>query len=101
MPQFIVFLTPAKGDEFVATATDEERAIVGQHFQYLIQQRDAGNLLLAGRTQEAPFIGIAIIEAADLAAAEEFARVDPAVASGVFVARVQPYQIAVSRWDDD
>ena len=79
-------------------ATDEEKSIVGEHFQYLKGALEAGNLILAGRTMEPPFIGIAIFEADDEAAAKEFADGDPAIKQGVFnMTRLQPYGVALLR----
>lgn len=97
MEQFITFLTPARGDEFVETATEEEQRIVGEHFAYLKAATEAGTLILAGRTMEAPIVGICVFEASDREAAERFAQEDPAVREGVFLARVQPYAVALMR----
>jgi uncharacterized protein YciI len=95
--QFIYFIEPAR-PEMPTSATEEEMAQVGMHFNYLKEQLESGNLVLAGRTMEPPFVGIAIFEAEDAEAADRFARSDPGIASGVFkLTRVQPYSVALIR----
>lgn len=46
---------------------------------------------MRGRTDNAPFLGLALIEAEDLGAAEAFLANDPAVKGRVFAGIVQPY----------
>jgi uncharacterized protein YciI len=82
----------------VVDPTDDERRIVGEHFAYLVDLRDRGIAILAGRTQEASgTFGITIFEADDEVAARKVMAADPAVAAGVFVATLHPYRIAVAR----
>jgi len=82
----------------VADATPDEQRLVGAHFAYLVELRDRGILILAGRTQEAEgTFGVSIFEADDEAAARAVMEADPAVAAGVFVASLHPYRIAVAR----
>jgi uncharacterized protein YciI len=95
--QFIYFIEPSR-PEMPVSATDEEKAHLGSHFTYLKEQLALGNLVLAGRTLEPPFLGIAIFEADNLEAAEHFAACDPGIAAGVFrLVRVQPYSVALLR----
>ncbi len=78
--------------------TEDEIRIVGEHFAYLKAEFDAGNVILVGRTHEAPFVGIAIFEAEDAEAAARFAQNDPAIKAGVFnLVRIQSYQVALMR----
>lgn len=93
-PQFICFLEPtltAMPDD----PTPEEAKAIGAHFNYYKDLHAQGALILAGRTQEPPHIGIMIFEAADRAAAESIVSNDPAIIAGVFNARVQLYKIAL------
>jgi len=97
LPQFILFIEPAR-PEMPVSPTDDEIRIVGEHFKYLKAHFDSGEVFLVGRTQEAPFVGIAIFEAVDAAAAREFAEADPAIKAGVFrLKSVQSYQVALMR----
>lgn len=75
--------------------TPEESEIIAQHFNYYKHLHKAGTLILAGRTQEPPHIGIMIFEAKDKAAAQTIVNNDPAIIEGVFTARLQPYSIAL------
>jgi uncharacterized protein YciI len=95
--QFIYTIEPARA-EMPVSATEDEVRHVGVHFAYLKDQLAAGNLVLAGRTTEPPFIGIAIFEADSLEDAQRFAENDPGVQAGVFkLVRVQPYRVALLR----
>ena len=71
---------------------------MGEHFAYLQAQLSSGVLVLAGRTQEAPYVGIAIFEADDDVSAQAFADADPAIQAGVFKLRsLQRYSVALMR----
>lgn len=79
--------------------TDRERGLVGAHFQYLKTATEAGQVLLAGRTNEPldKTFGLVIFEADDEAAARRFMEGDPAVKSGVMLATLHPYGVALKR----
>ena len=97
MAQWLYRIVPSR-PEMVVDATPDEQRIVGAHFDYLVELRDRGTLILAGRTQEAEgTFGITIFEADDESAARAVVAADPAVAAGVFVASLHPYRIAVAR----
>ena len=82
----------------VSAATDEESAVVAEHFGYLQALKAAGILILAGRTQEdLGTWGITIFEAPDEITARAVMETDPAVAAGVMSATLYPYAVAVSR----
>jgi uncharacterized protein YciI len=97
MSQWIYRIEPTR-PEMVAAATDEESAVVDEHFGYLQALKAAGILILAGRTQvdEGTF-GITIFEAPDEDSARAVMLTDPAVATGVMRAELYPYAIAVAR----
>lgn len=99
MPEYIYFVHPPR-PTFASDATDEEKAVIGTHFAYLQGKLASGELILVGRTQDEPPMGIAIFEAEDDAAAERFFREDPAVAQGVFRGEVRPYRVALMRGRD-
>jgi len=97
MSQWIYRIVPTRR-EMVAAPTEREAEIVGAHFRYLVDLRDRGILILAGRTQESVDTwGITIFEAADKDAARAVVDGDPAVSAGVFAATLHPYAVAVSR----
>ena len=97
MAQWVYRIVPTR-PEMVAAATDEESAIVTEHFGYLVALKEAGILILAGRTQvEEGTWGITIFEAPDEASARAVMETDPAVAAGVMSATLYPYSVAVAR----
>ncbi len=95
--QWLVILTPPR-ETFPADATEQEMAIVMRHAQHLTKLRDAGKLILAGRTREDTNpIGLAIFEARDRAEVEAMMAADPVIESGLFGMQIRPYQIAMMR----
>ena len=78
MEQFLCFLRPARED-FIHTATEEEGAIVGEHFAYLQELLAAGQLILAGRTQSDARFGFSFFLAESLLHSNDMAKNDPAV----------------------
>ena len=66
--QFLILLRPSR-DSFPGDATAEELAVIGEHFQDMKRATDAGDAILVGRTQDEHPLGLAVIEADDLAAA--------------------------------
>ena len=94
--QFICFLEPAR-EAMPESPTDEEAAGAQAHFEHCTRLRDEGVLILAGRTQEAPFVGVLIFEAQSREDAQRIVREDPGVAGGFFNARVQPYRVVLAR----
>lgn len=97
MAQWLYRIVPSR-PEMVLEPTADEQRIVAEHFAYLVELRDRGVVILAGRTQESgDTFGLTIFEAVDEAAAREVMTSDPAVAAGVFDATLHPYRIAVAR----
>jgi uncharacterized protein len=97
--QWLYRIVPTR-PEMVGEATAAEQTVVEAHFRYLLDLRDRGALILAGRTQETEgTFGIVIFEAADEPAARDIVQGDPAVAGGVFAASLHPYAVAVARGD--
>ncbi|MBL8087584.1 MAG: hypothetical protein JNM85_05875 [Chthonomonas sp.] len=68
---------------------------------YLADAVESGRVWLAGRTETAPFAGIAIVRALDDASAERFLQSDPAVAEGVFLGSILPFRLALHGTDFD
>lgn len=79
--------------------TKDEQALVGAHFRRLKAALEAGQLILAGRTEEPGdrTMGLVIFKAPDEAAAREFMLADPCVAAGVMTATLHPYGIALMK----
>jgi uncharacterized protein YciI len=97
LPQWVYRIVPTR-PEMVTDATDDEVAVIAAHFQYLLALKERGDLILAGRTQEAVGTwGVTIFEAPDEDAARAIMEGDPAVAAGVMAATLHPYAVAVAR----
>jgi uncharacterized protein YciI len=93
----VLRLVPRLHVQSAWTPADEQA--VGRHFRRLQEGAAAGNVILAGRTQEPleETFGLIVFEAADPAAARTWAEADPAVAAGVMTVEVHPYQVAIER----
>ena len=79
----------------------KEMAIVGDHFDRLVQLKDLGIVVLAGRTgyetNNPDMMGLVIFYAKDDAAALQLMTEDPAVKNNIMLAKVHPYGIAVNK----
>lgn len=93
MATFAYTIWPSREGFGPDSATSEELAAVGEHWNYLVQLNEAGSILFVGRTNSEPFIGNCVFSAVDLDAANGVAMADPAVQKGVFNMRCQPYSI--------
>ena len=81
---------------FLDDRTPQEAEIVGDHFIYLSDLTRRGVVMLAGRTVDAPPVGIVILRADTDADALALMQADPAVASGVFTLELRPFLIALA-----
>jgi len=75
--------------------TPEEEAVVEEHFKYLQEKLQKGELYLAGRTLDEEPFGIAIFQAESQEAARDFMVNDPAVKNHVMTAELHTYRIAL------
>jgi uncharacterized protein len=86
-----------------ANWTDAARQAVGAHFEMLQREAAAGNMLLAGRSDEyqenghmhPDVMGIGIFLARSREEAEKFVAADPAVLAGVMSVRLHKFNLAV------
>jgi uncharacterized protein YciI len=95
--QFAYVIRPPRAT-FAHDASDDERAVVAEHFQYLERRCGAGTVVLAGRCDDATF-GIVILEASDEPAARRVMADDPVVRLGLFSAEFHPFRVALMRDD--
>lgn len=93
MNHYLIRYSPCR-DTFLEDSSDEEQAIIGQHFLYLQSLLEQEKLLIAGRTDDAE-VGIAVITAADEKEAETILHNDPAVKGKVFVGSVKLFRLAL------
>jgi uncharacterized protein len=77
--------------------TEEDNAIVAEHFDRLQMLTEKKVVILAGRTlnMDKDGFGIVIFEADNNEEAEEIMEKDPAVAKGIMTAKLFPYRVAL------
>lgn len=95
MPEWIYVIRPAR-EGFKTEPTEEDMAIMSDHFDYLKALHADGAVTLAGPALDAEF-GIIIYEAEDEDAAIEIMEGDPSVASGVMNATLHPFRVTLLR----
>ena len=97
--QYVYVLQVAPRFQEEATWTETENAVIARHFDRLVQAAKAGQVILAGRTDEPldQTFGLVIFEADSEAAAREFMQDDPAVIAGLMTATLHPYAVALQR----
>ena len=81
---------------FLHDATDAERQLVADHYEYLVRALAAGDLIFAGRCAHAKF-GSVVFEAPDEAGARKFMTDDPVVKAGLFPAEFHQFRTALIR----
>lgn len=79
---------------FVDDATAAESAAVGEHFEYLKKLLADGQLVLAGRTDDAS-MGLALFKAADHDQAEQVMQNDPVIKAGVFTGELREFHLSL------
>lgn len=79
--------------------TEQDYHIIAKHAQFLDRLGESGILICAGRTQYDPghpdLFGIAILQAASLAEAEEIMASDPAVIHSIQKAEIHPFSLGI------
>lgn len=97
--QYVYVLQVAPRFQQQATWTEAENAVVARHFDRLVLATKAGQVILAGRTNEPldKTFGLVIFEADSETAAREFMESDPTVAAGLMTATLHPYAVALQR----
>jgi uncharacterized protein len=95
--EWLYAIRSPRGAEFIENATEEESAVMREHFAYLKAALDAGRLVLAGPATDGLFPGIVVFEAEDEDAARVFMENDPSVRAGVMLAELHPYRVSLLR----
>jgi len=96
MSEWIYFIHPPRED-FIATITDEESAVMETHAGHLEKLLDEGVLVLAGPTYGRINTGIAVIEAPDEATARAIMESDPAISSGQMTGELRQMRVSFLR----
>jgi uncharacterized protein YciI len=93
--QFAYLLTPSR-PTLLQDMTEAESAKVAEHFEYLKRMLAAGELILAGRCDDATF-GIVVFSATSPGVARARMENDPAVVAGVMTAKLHPFRVALAK----
>jgi uncharacterized protein YciI len=99
MAEWIYFIHPRR-DDFAATMTGEEKRVWSEHFDRLKALLAEGTLILAGPTLGRINTGIAVIEAADEAAARRIMDADPTIAGGFATGELREFRVSLLRGRD-
>jgi ketosteroid isomerase-like protein/uncharacterized protein YciI len=92
--EYLYILEAVRPEMVTAGPNDAENVILAEHGRYLDRLTREGTLILAGRTQEANSMGLAIFRAASDEDARSIMNGDPAVARGIMKATLHPYKVA-------
>ncbi len=97
--QFIYVLKLIPSLLFPENWTDKEEKIVDSHFSRLLELRNDGRLILAGKTSglDDKTFGIVILEVDSDDEALTIMGNDPCVKEGIMTAELFPYHVAVMR----
>jgi uncharacterized protein YciI len=84
---------------FAEDMSEDERAIMSEHFEYLRGLLRDGVLVLAGPSL-GPLFGVVVIEAADEEEARAIIQADPCVRSGLQKVELSPFRVTMLRGRD-
>ena len=99
MAEWIAFLH-APRERFAETMSEDERAIMDAHWEWLQRRYGEGSIILVGPTLGPVNTGITVFEAPDEAAAQRFVDEDPSVSSGLLRSELRPFQLSLLRGRD-
>jgi len=88
---FMLTFRPPRPD-FWDTLTEAEKALVEQHFFYILGLHEQGKVQFAGRSDDAKF-GLAIVEVDSETEAQQIVDQSPAVIAGMYSGEVRRYRL--------
>jgi uncharacterized protein YciI len=94
--EFAYLVRPAFDRQFLENASDRERAVVGQHSDWLQARYAEGRVRFAGRCYDGPF-GLVVLYADSEEDARSLMEADPSVRSGVQSAELYPFNVFLAR----
>lgn len=95
--QFIYVLKVTRLEQLTEGPTEQEEAVVAEHFAYLKDLSQRGIALLVGRTQTADTetFGLVVLQVPSEEEARQLMADDPSVKHGVMTAKLYPFRIAL------
>jgi uncharacterized protein len=94
--EFAYVVKPAFDQSFLASATEEQRAVLERHGEWLEARYSEGRIVFAGRCYEGPF-GLVVFHADGEEHARAFVAEDPSVSAGVQTAELYPFRTFLAR----
>jgi uncharacterized protein len=95
MEQFeFLAIGKAKRENWMATMTPEEKAVMAKHSEYVRKMFSEGKVVLSGPCLDGAY-GIIIYKAKSIEAANEMFKNDPAVKAGVMDIELHPFRVGV------
>jgi len=94
--EFAYVLRPAFDGSFLASATEEQRAVFAQHGEWLEARYAEGRVRFAGRCDDGPF-GLVVLDVEDEDEAQRLMAADPSVRAGVQSAELYPFTTFLAR----
>ena len=91
--EFLETLRP-KRENFVATMTPEEKAVMGAHFTYNDRLFAEGKILVGGAATDGS-IGIIVLRVGSAEEAREIYENDPAVKAGIGYPELHPFRMGL------
>ncbi|MBT3275023.1 MAG: hypothetical protein HN368_17845 [Spirochaetales bacterium] len=97
MKQYMYRIQPSRPEMLRNGPTDEEAAVVTEHFAYLKDLNEKGTVTLAGRTlnTDPSSFGIVILKADNDEQAKQIMDDDPAVVKGVMTSEIFPFRTSL------
>ena len=97
MQEFLYKLQLVRGDMLRMGMSEQEQAVVAEHFAYLSDLTAKGAIILVGRTltTDENTMGLTIFRAESEADAHEIMNGDPAVKKGVMTATLYPFKVVL------
>jgi uncharacterized protein YciI len=95
--EYIYILKLVERLEKVDNWTNKDNNIVGEHFNNLLNLKEKGILLLAGKTagNDHDTFGVVIFKADSFEEAEKIMLKDPAIKKGIMTAKLWEYNVAL------
>jgi len=84
----------SKRENFVATMTPEEKAVMGEHFAYNRRLFEEGKILLGGAATDGA-IGIIILRVGSAEEAQQIYENDPAVKAGIGYPELHRFRVGL------
>lgn len=93
MPDYIYLIHPLR-DSFFENPTEEENAVMEEHFRYLQSGVETGQVLVAGPCLDDTF-GLVVFHAEDDVSANAFMMNDPSIQKNIMMAELHPFRISL------